>query len=155
MAKVHALKFSVQSILKEKFMGFNTLVVIHNDRLHTIAHDKDFGEKIFNASVKCYADGTPIHITGGVVIDSYHADSLQLVIAGWNSAAIVGEGAGNPGHVETQIKMLKSWAESLGFNVSKKRPARKSALKPADTIPMPDGYSEGIMAKIVTSGETK
>jgi hypothetical protein len=76
-------------------MGFNSVVVVLNDRLHEIERDPEFGKKVANA-IRAYDVEGRIpkpYITGQTqVVSVQHADVVQIVAVGANTARVLGYG---------------------------------------------------------------
>jgi len=112
-------------------MGFNSTLVIMNDSLHEIAKDKNFGKKVSDA-VQRVDHEKYVDISSGccgnaaTVVDCHHADGTALIAVGGNCATVLMPYAGSYRHhtKEGQERMLRAWADELGFRVAKK-PKRK------------------------------
>ncbi|MES2055789.1 MAG: hypothetical protein V4564_07625 [Pseudomonadota bacterium] len=62
-------------------MGFNSVVLILNDRLHEIENDPLFGKKVASA-IRAHGHDEP-YITGQTtVVSVQHADTMQIVAVG-------------------------------------------------------------------------
>lgn len=76
-------------------MGFNTTIVVLNDRLSEIESDPEFGKKLV-AAINAFSRSRPErmpYITGQTqVIEVAHADSLQIVAVGGNTGRVIGWG---------------------------------------------------------------
>ncbi len=112
-------------------MGWNTTVVVLNDALDQIEKDPQFGASLARAirhmPVARHRGEDRIDVAAGnhcnaaCVIESHHADSTalvsvggnlgleQLVVHGWNHHEQAG-----------QERLLRAWAEKLGFEVTPK-----------------------------------
>jgi hypothetical protein len=112
-------------------MGFNTTVVVHNDSLHTIEKDPDFGKNLVQAIrvMDCHRSDKVIdvpsinHANAAEVIETHHADQIVAVAIGANSGAELGYAGhwslfheGEKGKVE----MLRTLADKLGYQLRKK-----------------------------------
>jgi hypothetical protein len=77
-------------------MGFNTTIVVLNDRLSEIERDPEFGKKLATA-IRYFGRRDPgriPYITGQTqVIEVAHADNLQVIAVGGNTGRVVGYGA--------------------------------------------------------------
>jgi hypothetical protein len=112
-------------------MGYQTTIVINNDRLTDISNDVTFGASVV-AAVNEVSLGRPVEMRRGygVAIESHHADSHVLVQTGNCSGSMVGgyvhwskaqwelSGVGSD---EFKLELLRSAAEALGYNLHKKR----------------------------------
>lgn len=101
-------------------MGFNTLVVIHNDALGRMEKDASLGEYLGSAIRRNYGVKEPQSFRYGVIISQYHADDLKLALCGWNTGFVVGNAWGDPGHDTAKVQALRSFAASLGYEIRKK-----------------------------------
>ena len=74
-------------------MGWNSVVVVLNDRLHEIENDPEFGKKLAQAiRAHDYRERQP-YITGQTqVISCCHADTVQIVAVGANTGRVLGYG---------------------------------------------------------------
>lgn len=74
-------------------MGFNSVVVILNDRLNEIERDPEFGKKVADA-IRSFGISQPEqYITGQTqVISVCHADTAQIVRVGANTGRPIGYG---------------------------------------------------------------
>lgn len=103
-------------------MGYNTTVVILNDALNEISKDKKFGEKIHDAVIRVHhGDSIAIssggHCNAATVIETHHADGINLIAVGGN----YGRDLGYMGNYRSKpIDLLKSLADSLGYRIVKK-----------------------------------
>ncbi len=73
-------------------MGYNSTILILNDRLHEIENDPEFGKKVANAiRSHHYRDDRQPYITGQTtVIDVAHADVMQILAVGGNCGRVIG-----------------------------------------------------------------
>jgi len=108
-------------------MGYNTTLVVLNDALHQIENDPEFGKKVARAAQLVW-HGKAVDISSGnhcnaaTVIESHHADEMHLIAVGGN----YGQKLGYVGSYRAQpLDMLKSLADQMGYNISKKRTRRK------------------------------
>ncbi len=112
-------------------MGFNTTVLVQNDALGAIENDTEFGKKLSNAigmlSLRMHDEhGVDISSGGNVnaatVLETHHADNIAIVAVGGNYATMLHQVGGRISHhkVEDQEKLLKEWADKLGFRLVKK-----------------------------------
>lgn len=119
-------------------MGFNTTVVVHNDALHSIANDPEFGKNLADAinslgyrddKIKSVsASGEFMTCCNAVeVIETHHADSVVAVAVGGNCGVELGYAGGYRAigrDDESKVKMLRTLADGLGYTLRKK-PQRK------------------------------
>jgi len=100
-------------------MGFNTNITICNDNLADYErHSERFARIICGGALK--RDGE--EQWGITVLPAEHADGTQLIAAGGNFATKLYTGwyAGSHHTEEGQVALLRQWAESLGYRISKK-----------------------------------
>lgn len=107
-------------------MGWNTVIVIMNDRLSDIAKDPAFGKAVESA---CLQVSIPRELRTDadgrfVAIAHSHADYPMLVLAGWNGGQLLGTGCGNPRELETQLSAVRSWANKHGYEL-RRAPKRR------------------------------
>lgn len=116
-------------------MGFNTVMIVMNDALHAIAEDPDFGKNVSRAEGgswgrKRFGDCPTVsvpsgcHVNAAELFPSFHADDLHVFIAGWNGLICVATGRGRPTEEETQLQLLRQWAEKFGYRLTKVRKPR-------------------------------
>jgi hypothetical protein len=115
-------------------MGYNTTVVINNDRLTDIINDRHFGAKMY-AAIAEVALGEPTQIRGGygTAVETHHADHHILVQVGNCSGSVVGARLNwmrldelyGPDTEAAKEEFLRSLANELGFRIVRK-PKRKS-----------------------------
>jgi hypothetical protein len=104
-------------------MGFNSTVLILNDRLHEIAEDPEFGKRISDGITSLNYDPQKEYITGQTsVIETHHADNTAVIAVGGNHATVLGYTYGTLSHhkEEDQIEILKQLAEKYGYSLRKK-----------------------------------
>lgn len=114
-------------------MGYNTIVLFLNDHLHSIKEDaQEVIDKIYSRGVSGMDDNKleqypsikhhyylPYQIQVPTV---HHADETVLIAVGGNYATKLFHTWGYSHHEEKdQIRLLKEWANKLGYNISKKR----------------------------------
>lgn len=74
-------------------MGFNSVLLVLNDRLHEIEHDPEFGKKVARAIRAHSWPGEQPYITGQTqVLSVHHADTLVVVAVGGNTGRVIGHG---------------------------------------------------------------
>jgi hypothetical protein len=100
-------------------MGFNTVVTICNDMLGDYERNPERFTKIICGGALKHDGEDQWGIT---VLPSDHADATQLVAAGGNYATKVHTGwyVGSHHTEEGQEKLLRQWADSLGYHLVKK-----------------------------------
>lgn len=104
-------------------MGFNTAISICNDGLDQIQkHPDDFVEGIYRRINDGGDFGVGNHAGIVTVHASDHADATQLVAVGGNFSTKVHTGyyVGSHHTMDGQVALLKQWADSLGYRISKK-----------------------------------
>lgn len=100
-------------------MGYNTNITICNDHLGDYERNPErFTRVICGGALKRDGDDQ----WGITVVPSEHADATQLVAAGGNFATKVFTGwyCGSHHTEDGQVKLLRQWADSLGYRISKK-----------------------------------
>lgn len=101
-------------------MGFNTVLVVLNDRLSEIECDPEFGKKVVDAIRQfspSRADRLP-YITGQTqVLSICHADTMQIVAVGGNAGRVIGYG----GYAQSDDDLIK------GLVADRRRRARLAA----------------------------
>jgi hypothetical protein len=100
-------------------MGFNTNITICNDNLSDYERNPErFARVICRGALKPDGDDQ----WGITVVPAEHADATQLVAAGGNFATKVYTGyyVGSHHTQDGQVALLKQWADSLGYRVSRK-----------------------------------
>lgn len=99
-------------------MGFNTAMIVRNDFLHDIEDDAEFGKKVAEA-VRANGDARHMrtHSQGFSVLQSQHADYVQIVAISGNTIRYYGTG-GNWRDSDEQI--LARLADNAGFRLVKK-----------------------------------
>lgn len=108
-------------------MGFNSVVVVLNDCLSEIEKDPKFGKKVGDAISSNHMRQKPVDIDSGycvnaaTVVSCEHANVTQLIAVGGNCATVLAYLWGDHHTEEGQLNLLKNWADSMGYNVIKKR----------------------------------
>ena len=111
-------------------MGYNTVVVVMNDSLDAIAKDPEFGKNLANAVsyVGCYHKPKDVgalgHINAATVIETQHADSIQIVAIGNNYGVLLGYGRTFPKENKDKVQLLREIAYGLGYRLCLK-PTRR------------------------------
>lgn len=105
-------------------MGWNTTVVVMNDSLHAIEKDPAFGVNLMRACADIHGSKRPIdvsalgHVNAATVIESHHADGTAICAIGGNYGTVLHSTYGYSHHErESQERLLRSWAEQLGFRL--------------------------------------
>jgi len=109
-------------------MGYNSTVIIMNDCLNEIRKDQRFGEKVSDAILKLNTTlNKGIDISSGyccnaaTVVDCHHADNTSLIAVGGNCASVIPYVGGSAHHtIESQERILREWADRMGFRLVKK-----------------------------------
>jgi hypothetical protein len=109
-------------------MGWNTSMIILNDAVDAIGKDKEFGQKVHDAVLRCGSRNKQINIPSGpninaaTIIESHHADSSVLLAVGGNCASVLTSVFDFRHNTEeTQVKLLRELADKLGYTISRKR----------------------------------
>jgi len=111
-------------------MGYNTTVVVYNDALGAIENDPTFGSKVAKAVRHLsVSDGKPVDIPAGnhanaaMAVESHHADNTAVITVGGNLGIKQLELGGWLHHEKPmQERLLRAWADELGFTLVKKQP---------------------------------
>lgn len=111
-------------------MGYNSTVVVMNDALHAIAEDKEFGKKLSDAVLRVSGHGSrPLqfrsdadvsamsHVNAATVIETHHADGMNLIAVGGNAGYDFGHMGG---YRAVEEELLRNWAHKLGYDLRKK-----------------------------------
>ena len=115
-------------------MGFNTTLIVLNDALHLIKEDKEFGRKVYDATlmVDQSLDNKGVDISSGnhcnaaTVIESHHADGYRLIMVGGNTAWVLGYAGTWPQSPNKDLRvMLNNVAKNYGLSVVKARKPKK------------------------------
>lgn len=96
-------------------MGFNTALMILNDRLHEITNDRQLGEKIRTAMYE--SDRNVHYFPYGKVLQTQHADTMQIIAVGGNTARVLGYGTWN----QDDLTLIRALADKHGYLLTKKR----------------------------------
>lgn len=103
-------------------MGFQTLVVINNDRIHEARKNTELGTQLYNAVGRASID-SPTDFGHGIgsIYRPSHANQCSLLVFGnlqvQEIAAVYG---GYPGNTELQLRLLKQAAARLGYRLHRK-----------------------------------
>lgn len=111
-------------------MGLNSTVVVHNDSLHVIREDPDFGKNLAEAIMhlqvtrgKIVSVPSKNHVNAAEAIESHHADIIQLIAVGTNTAWVLpGSTMWGPGFEAEKMKeeVLRDFADNMGYRLVKK-----------------------------------
>jgi hypothetical protein len=109
-------------------MGYNTTVVVMNDALQEIASDPEFGKKL--AAAICKMSITEkgkivdvragYHMNAAHVVETHHADQTVVVTVGGNLGKLKAQSFGWDDSIELQAKLMKQWADQMGYKLIKK-----------------------------------
>jgi hypothetical protein len=107
-------------------MGWNTSMIILNDAVDAIGKDKEFGKKVCDAVLGYRQGGVSIssghNANAATVLETHHADFSVLLAVGGNCGSVLTSVMDSRHNIEnTQIKLLKAFAEELGYRIIKKR----------------------------------
>jgi hypothetical protein len=109
-------------------MGFNSVVLVLNDRLNDITR-ADFGHKLADAIREYPAKLKPVDLPGHFgqtqVLVVAHADVMQIVAVGGNTGRVIGTGS----YSDTDEELLHKLAKRMGF-VFTRTMAELSNVKP-------------------------
>ena len=107
-------------------MGFNTTVMLLNDRLNDIEKDPEFGRKLSqDVSLIGYPDAYRNQYYAKV-IETHHNSAMSIVAVGHNMGITLGHSMID-GHSivdepeQAKIAMLKDLASQLGYRLVKSR----------------------------------
>lgn len=121
-------------------MGFNTTIVVMNDRLNDIENDPEFGKNLTQAVNMFITEkyiteraGRPFYgvdvraggcVNAATVVETHHADDTSIVAVGGNMGeelGVVYEGAlPYESDEERNIRILRVLADHLGYHIHKK-----------------------------------
>jgi hypothetical protein len=109
-------------------MGFNSTVLVLNDRLGEIERNpEEFVKEMLYAIQRSGVDKQEgFHPGQTTVMSCAHADTVTILAVGGNCATVMGR-VHNGGHHHTeedQVKLLRELADKYGFSLRKK-PAKK------------------------------
>lgn len=105
-------------------MGFNTAVMFCNDGFDQIQrYPDDFIEGISRNMNRGGEFGVGHHGNVAQVIETDHADAIQLIAVGGNHATKVHTGfyVGDHHTEEGQLALLRQWADRMGYHLTRKR----------------------------------
>ena len=95
-------------------MGLNTAMMVLNDHLHEIENDPLFGKKVHDAI--CGAWGREPYTHGFNVLQSHHADGLNIVAVGGNTIRSLGWSS----YSADDETILRDLARKHGYRLVKK-----------------------------------
>lgn len=110
-------------------MGYNSVILILNDGLSEIEGSPDHFVKAMNNAVLLSAHprteqqkrhGVDFHPGQSTAISCRHADITQLIAVGGNCATYLGDFWNTHHTSEGQEKLLREWADRLGFRLVRK-----------------------------------
>jgi|19_taG_2_1085344.scaffolds.fasta_scaffold00092_31 hypothetical protein len=105
-------------------MGFNSTIVILNDRLHDIAATPDFGKQLETAILTHgYPQRVCTRVVGTEVVTVDHADTTNVIAVGGNCASVLSKNfnGGNHHSDKAKLDLLKYWASEMGYTLRKKK----------------------------------
>lgn len=127
-------------------MGFNSAIMILNDKLHEIERDPDFGAKVSSAvgqHMMGYPHQTHEFDHQSLVLGQQHADVTTVMAMGGNTGFVLGFGGGRlyrpelhnredpyprfstPADGWDRVTLLKQLADDLGYDLRRKRGGKK------------------------------
>lgn len=96
-------------------MGFNTALMVLNDRLDEIRNDPQFGERVSAAVMQAWR-GEEKYFGSFSMLPTQHADTVQIISVGFNNINLLGHAwSDNP---ET---ILRELARQHGYRLVKRR----------------------------------
>lgn len=106
-------------------MGYRTVVVLYNDRASEWAKDPNLGRNIQNVMNRL--EGETLDFDYGKVAECVHADTQTLALLdGYDMQPLIhSHWHRNESDEETNLRILKEFADKLGYTVSKKREPRQ------------------------------
>lgn len=118
-------------------MGFNSTIIILNDCLHAIRDDKEFGQKIWDAVNKSYADQDCVTLYSkngncGEVVHVHHADDVKLLVVGGNTGIDLGYFTGYQMLWNEQRAKLWRRIKQYANEELKKLNAKKQSKEPVE-----------------------
>ena len=125
-------------------MGYNATLVVICDALDQIALDKEFGKKVADAVGLMGLDNTKrvdiasgSHANAAHVVESHHADTTAIIAVGGNLGVVQSQTRDWAHHKpEVQERMVRDWAQKLGFDLVKAAPgAAPTPLRAAPAKP--------------------
>lgn len=98
-------------------MGYNSVVLVLNDRLNEISR-ADFGHRLADAIRECGGSGgEPVDVRGQAgqtqVLSCQHADIMQIVAVGGNTGRLIGTGF----YADSDEVLLQKMAKRAGFKL--------------------------------------
>tara|TARA_Y100000310_G_scaffold209426_1_gene210052 strand:- start:9656 stop:9982 length:327 start_codon:yes stop_codon:yes gene_type:complete len=107
-------------------MGFNSTLIVLNDRLHEIAETPDYGKQVADAIQMHGYDHRKPYVVGTEVITVNHADITNIIASGGNHASVMMQtmNGGRHHRDEDKLSLLKRLADEMGYHIRKK-PTRK------------------------------
>ena len=109
-------------------MGFNSTVLVLNDRLGEIEREPErFVKEMLHAIQRsAMAEQEDFYPGQSTVMSCNHADVVTILAVGGNCATVMGRfhNGGRHHDEESQLKLLRELADKYGFSLRKK-PAKK------------------------------
>lgn len=112
-------------------MGYNTTVIVMNDGLSAIESDPEFTKRLAKAIREIHhlqhelgSRGIDVeamgHVNAATVIETHHADQMQPVLIGGNTAHVIGDTyiRWSSDHMEEDL--LRALATKHGYDLHKK-----------------------------------
>lgn len=112
-------------------MGFNSVVLVLNDRLGEIERSPErFVKEMSYGIARAGTSGQEqidFHPGQSTVVTCHHADMVSIIAVGGNCATVLGQvyNGGRHHDEESQLKLLRELADQFGFSLRKK-PQKKS-----------------------------
>lgn len=113
-------------------MGFNSVVLVLNDRLSEIERDPEkFVEEMTYGIARAGCSGqeqVDFHPGQSTVVSCAHADQVQIIAVGGNCATLMGSfyNGGRHHAEESQVELLRALADKYGFHLRRK-PQKKGS----------------------------
>jgi hypothetical protein len=107
-------------------MGYNSVILVLNDRLWDIEKDEKFGSKLCDAIREISSRPNKFPEVSGsqtVVISQEHADVMQIVAIGGNYGRVLGHGNWRDSDEQLLIKL----AEKHGYFLTPKERKKKGS----------------------------
>lgn len=110
-------------------MGYNTAVMLLNDHIDGLNTDTGFGPRLHDSILESSRPeyrgrGKSLPLghcgNGAMVLESQHADNVQIVAVGGNCMIPLGTLWGAWRHMTEPEKLLKSLADQMGYRLVRK-----------------------------------
>ncbi len=96
-------------------MGFNTALMVLNDRLDEIRNDPHFGRRVSDAVMEaCHRKEK--HFGSFSMLPTQHADTVQVISVGFNSINLLGYAWSDDPEI-----ILRGLANQYGYRLVKRR----------------------------------